>query len=161
MPAFLWLVQDKACGMSGLSEFPLGSVIGRHVRGDARHLPPHYIKKGDWLRGSTDSEEDCPLLSSAVHLHGPPCTVFCLDESGEWSSLCGHSFGSVSLLPSVSHSIPGWVLHVEPRQRNFLLYTGGVNQHFGKCNYRLASSGNLWVSHTWSAWSSSMSQLFH
>lgn len=98
---------------------------------------------------------------------GCPLLDVCADHCMQLLIWVTHRSGArcVGIASAVYHcsprSVPGWVPHGEPRQRNFFLYTVGVNQHFGKCNYRFTSCGNLWVSHTWSAWSSSMAQLFH
>lgn len=131
---------------SGLSEFPHGSGRGRHARGDARRLVPIPGEGTGW--GSRGALPDvCADL----------CVQLLLWGSHRSGARCE---GTASAVYRCSpRSIPGWVLHGEPRWRNFFLYTVGVNQHFGKCNYRFTSCGNLWVSHTWSVWSSSMAQL--
>lgn len=100
MPALLWLVQDKVCGVSGLSEFPFGSVRGRHARGDARHLPSTTPKKGGWLRGSSGSGEETVLCC--------PLHCICMDPHVQFLAWMSHGSGAlcVGIALAVYHCSP-------------------------------------------------------
>lgn len=148
---------DEASEVSGPSEFPLGSRRGRQVRGDA--FSPLSLAEGT----SPGEVRELGKRLCLWCMFTDPRVQFLVRVSHRSGALCVGIASAVyhcSPLPA-PRFVPGWVLHGEPRQRNFFLYTAGVNQHFGKCNYRFASCGNLWVSHTWSAWSSAVAQLFH
>lgn len=117
--------------------------------------PAPHPWRGDWLGKPWGWGTGCPLLDMCADL----CEQLIIWVSHMSGACC---VGIASVVYHCSPlSVPGWVLHEEARWKNFFLYTVGVNQHFGKCNYKFASCGNLCVSHTWSVWSSSMAQLFH
>lgn len=56
---------------------------------------PHPLERG--LAGEAVGLGN--RLPSARRVHRPLCAASHLGDSQEWGSLCGHSFGSVSLLP--------------------------------------------------------------